>query len=386
MTRRLRALAVCAVLVLAGCTAPTPAPPTTTPTDSQPSPQNSTKTGVRVVSGSLPVDANRTFNRVQALVGADYAGVRVVVRDLSGYKSADLGRIPFFRVLGVSNPSLDTDEPAGLTTLTPAVYLSPADAEPARLEQVLAHEFVHVAQVREDMVPWFGGLSLARVTLDERFARRALVEGGAVYVTDAYTRRYLPGVQLQSAHVAAKYANGSSGNRVVYSQYLFGFRYVNATIDDPARLPAVYDDPPETTENLLHPGRRDELAPLNVTVEDDAVDRVRSPTARAGELFARVVLRETAGKSTAVRAAAGWGNDRVVAFDTEPRRSIAWVTRWDTPADAAEFAAAARTLENQSTGLAYRTTRVDPTTVVVFGGTESFVETATASGNVTVTA
>ena len=35
---------------------------------------------------------------------------------------------------------------------------------------------------------------------------------------------------------------------------------------------------------------------------------------------------------------------------------------------------------------AFRTTRLDEETVVVFAGTESFVETASASGNVTISA
>jgi len=236
------------------------------------------------------------------------------------------------------------------------------------------------------MVPWFGGLSLGRVSLDERFARRALVEGGAVYVTDAYTRRHLAALSLQSEHIAERYAEGSSGNRVVYAQYHFGYQYVNATIDDAADLSAVYEDAPETTENILHHGERDDLAPLDVTAESEAFDRVRSPTGRAGELVTRITLRDATGKAQAVTASEGWGNDRVVVFRGDLGRSVAWVTRWDTAADADEFATAARALGNDSDVRALRTTRLDDETVVVFAGTESFVETASASGNVTVTA
>ena len=353
----------------------------TTTTDNDSAPQ-----GVRVVGRDLAFDANQTFDGVESLVDGDYAGTRVLVRDLTRYKSADLGQVPFFRVFGVSNPSLDTDQPAGLTTLDATVYLSPAEAGPARLEQVLAHEFVHVAQIRAEMVPWFGGLSLGRVSLDERFARRALVEGGAVYVTDAYTRQHLANLSLQSEHIAERYAEGSSGNRVVYGQYHFGYQYVNATVDDPANLATVYEDAPETTENLLHTGERDEPVPLDVTAESEEFERVQSPTGTAGELVTRITLRDTTGKARAVNASEGWGNDRVVTFEGRWGRSVAWVTRWDTPADADEFAAAARTLGNDSDVQALRTTRLDDETVVVFAGTESFVEAASASGNVTVTA
>ncbi|MFC3478260.1 YgdI/YgdR family lipoprotein [Halobacterium litoreum] len=389
--RRLSAVLACALLVLAGCTAPTPAQ--TGGPDADPSAsdgETATSDGPPeyvTVDGDLSVDANRTFERVESLVGETYPGTRVVVRDLTTYKSSNLGGIPFFRTLGVSNPALDTDQPAGLTTLDGTVYISPASAGPARTEQVLAHEFAHVAQVREEMVPWFGSLSLGRTSLDERFARRALVEGGAVYVTDAYTREHLPETQLQSAHIAARYANGTSGNRVVYSQYHFGVQYVNATIDDTADLASVYDDAPETTENLLHPETpRDDLAPLDVTTQTAAYERVQSPTGCAGELFVRIALRETAGKRAAVEAAEGWGNDRVLVFETGSTRSIAWVTRWDSTEDADEFAAASRTLADQNASTAYRTSRVSENTVVLFAGTESFVASAEASGNVTVSA
>ena len=387
---RLRVAFACALLLFAGCTAPTADSPVLDGVDQTTADgtttDDETPQGVQVVEGDLDFDANRTFDRVESLVDAEYAGTQVVVRDLTSYKTANLGQVPFFRVFDVTNPSLDTDDPAGLTTLDARVYLSPAEAGPARLEQVLAHEFVHVAQVREEMVPWFGGLSLGRVSLDERFARRALVEGGAVYVTDDYTREHLPNITLQSEHIAQRYAAGSSGDRFVYGQYRFGYQYVNATIDDPSELAEVYDDAPETTENVLHTDRSDELVPLDVTTESAEFDRVRSPTGRAGELVTRITLRDATGKARAVEASEGWGNDRVVVFDDGWEHSIAWVTRWDTPADADEFAAAARTLGNETETEAFRTTRLDDETVVVFVGTESFVETASASGNVTIAA
>ncbi|WP_336035016.1 hypothetical protein [Halobacterium yunchengense] len=393
-----RVLAACLLLAVAGCTAPVAdqrapvgdgdgaadAPRTTAaPTTGA----GGAPEGVQVTGGDLEPDANRTFERVQALVGAEYAGTRVFVRDLTQYKTADYGAVPFFDALGVPDPELDEGQPTGLTTLDATVYVSPANASAARVEQVLAHEFVHVAQLRGEIVPWFGALSLSRVSLDERFARRALVEGGAVYVTDAYTRAHLPGERLQSERVAAAYENGSAGNRVVWSQYHFGVRYVGDAVDAPGDLPAVYEDAPETTENVLHPGERDAVVPLDVDVEAGEYTRTESPTVRAGELLARIVLRDATNESVATEAAAGWGNDRVVAFADGADSHVAWVTRWDTTRDADEFAAAADALGDRP-GVAheYRVERVDDATVVVFAGDREFVDDASASGNVTVAA
>jgi len=401
-----RALALCLVLVVAaGCAAPTadgPGAPTAAggggddaaATDSPAANTTTTTTTAPgsapehvVVDGDLPVDANRTFDRVAALLDADYAPTRVVVEDLSGRQTASFAGVPFFAAFGVTSPESAGSGPAGLTTLDATVYVSPAAAESARVEQVLAHEFVHVAQVRTDAVPWFGGLAPAAASADEQFVRRALVEGGAVYATDAYTRAHQPGTGLQSAEMAAAYEDAGAGGRYLFGQYHLGFRYANATLDGPADLPALYEDPPETSEQVLHPGSDDAPVALDVAVEAETFDRVQSGTDRAGEFLARVVLRQTTRRSTAREAAAGWGNDDVVAFDTPNGSSVAWVTRWDTPGDADEFAAAARTLGDRPTdNTAYRTERVDEDTVVVFAGTEQFVETAEASGNVTIAA
>lgn len=398
MTTARHALALCLVLAVAGCVAPTANAPgaspvadgvettttttatTATPTDAGGAPEHV------VVDGDLSVDANRTFDRVAALLDADYAPTRVVVRDLSSRQTAGFSGVPFFSAFGVTGPAASGTGVAGLTTLDATVYLSPAAADSARVEQVLAHEFVHVAQVRQDMVPWFGGRAGAVDSLDEQFARRALVEGGAVYVTDAYTRAHQPGLGSQVDQMAAAYANASPGGRFVYGQYRFGARYANATLERPADLPSLYEDPPATAENVLHPGKRDDPAALSVTVETESFDRERSQTRRAGEFLARVVLRQTANRSTAREAAAGWGTDRVLAFDTPNGSSVAWVTRWDTPEDADEFAAAARSLGDRQTDNEYRTERVSEDTVVVFAGSEAFVASAEASGNVTVAA
>jgi len=220
---------------------------------------------------------------------------------------------------------------------------------------------------------------------DERFARRALIEGGAVYVTDQYTREHL-NVTLQSEHIAERYEAGSSGDRIVYSQYYFGSpvreRQHRRSCAD---LADVYDDAPRTTENVLHPGR-----PTNSPARRDHRHRGVRARAVADRSCGRTRHAHHAPrrhrKPQAVNASEGWGNDRVVVFEDGWERSVAWVTRWDTAADADEFAAAARTLGNETDTEAFRTTRLDEETVVVFAGTESFVETASASGNVTISA
>ncbi|MFB6270964.1 MAG: hypothetical protein ABEH83_13545, partial [Halobacterium sp.] len=131
-----RVLAVTLLLAVAGCVAPVADDPVTTgPEDSSPdatAPTTTTESttappeGVVVEGGSFETDVNRTFERVQSLLGAEYAGTRVVVRDLTQYKTADYSAVPFFSVFGIENPSLDESQPTGLTTLDATVYVTPA--------------------------------------------------------------------------------------------------------------------------------------------------------------------------------------------------------------------------------------------------------------------
>jgi hypothetical protein len=43
-------------------------------------------------------------------------------------------------------------------------------------------------------------------------------------------------------------------------------------------------------------------------------------------------------------AAAGWGGDRFAVYQKDGKRLLAWLTEWDTEADARELRAAARSL------------------------------------------
>ena len=113
----------------------------------------------------------------------------------------------------------------------------------------------------------------------------------------------------------------------------------------------LYAKPPASTEQVLHPEKYAAgEAPVDVDLPDgprDAarvrLDGRRSRTRSASSSSASGC--EPAGKvpkAAATAAAAGWGGDRVVLARRPERRGASSSTpRWDTPADAAEFAAAA---------------------------------------------
>jgi hypothetical protein len=60
-----------------------------------------------------------------------------------------------------------------------------------------------------------------------------------------------------------------------------------------------------------------------------------------GELDTRIILSRCLDKATAQNAAAGWAGDRFAVFETDEHRvAMAWVSAWDTEADAKEMESA----------------------------------------------
>jgi len=96
---------------------------------------------------------------------------------------------------------------------------------------------------------------------------------------------------------------------------------------------------PASTEQILHPsaffGKRD--APTAVTLPPLTSG---SPVYQnsLGEFETRLLLfQHLKDQNEAVRGATGWDGDRYILFDTNGGQGIAWVTVWDSPAEASEF-------------------------------------------------
>jgi len=120
--------------------------------------------------------------------------------------------------------------------------------------------------------------------------------------------------------------------------YLSGAEFVRNFKDrNPGK--SVYDDMPVSTEQILHPtaffGTRD--APTIVTLP---ALRGVAPTYQnsLGEFETRLFLfTHLKDQNDAVQGASGWDGDRYALFDIGGGKGIAWVTVWDSQADASEF-------------------------------------------------
>ncbi|WP_136717920.1 hypothetical protein [Halorientalis salina] len=386
---RLAPVALALLLVLAGCGGSTGGgTPTNDSTVTTTAPGS--QYDVPVENGTLPVDANRTYARVTSLMGTDVDPRPVEVRNWSEWRE-NLPRVaaaPINDALGYENVSADWSEPTGLTLPTGYVYLHPGEGSPDEIERVLAHEFVHSVQFQGNMFPWLDRLRTqdARTTTDEAKVYRSLQEGGAVYVTDAYTERYLDG--RNDSAVAREYMDESPTHWSALAPYYFGNRYVADRIDSPANLSVVYEDRPVTTEQLIHNYTRAEEPPAALTVETNATgsDWEYEGNNTLGEMTTRGALGTELNRSRAAAAAAGWGTDELTIFSRtgeDDRFGWAWVHRWDDASEADEAAAALEAYadrRDESGTYDFAFTRVDEGTTALVFGDPALVANATVSG------
>ncbi|WP_154018247.1 hypothetical protein [Halolamina sediminis] len=419
MNRHAAATLLTAVLlVIAGCSAPTanptpntgpgtasptdPSSPTATPTEpptatatstDAPTPTATpTPAGGVTVYGDLSVNATLVWEHVVASLDGEYETPIVSVRDTS--LPAQAGS--FATQLGLDEGLERFDEGrirASYSRQTGRVRISPRNGSTAQVTRILAHEYVHAVQsqrYRSNRSSLVG-----QATERESFGiRRALVEGSAVYVEDAYTRQFLGFSAIERR--CAEYRNGTAYERYAGQAYCFGGQYFSSQLDSPSELLSSNVTLPNTTEQLLHPGTSD--PPANLTVVDETPADWSTPASypRRGELFVRTVLGTELPEDRAIEAAAGWGNDRVVRVSRDTEGYV-WVLRWDTADDAAEFENAfAEYLDAPGNRTAdgwrvdddrYRLTTVDDRTIAVVTGNETFVDSVSVTGeggNVTV--
>ncbi len=124
---------------------------------------------------------------------------------------------------------------------------------------------------------------------------------------------------------------------------------VNPLQPDFTELDEAYDDPPDSTEQIIHLDAWDPReAPIPVEVPDlaaalgdgwEEVDDTPMGEASIGFMLQHFGLDA----DVADEAAAGWGGDRVrIAVGPDDDFAVTWRLAWDTPEDADQFAAGLR--------------------------------------------
>lgn len=343
----------------------------------------------------LPVDLNETFERTAGLVESEAEMPTVQVRDMDELLEGtyEQRQDPFQAALNMTETEVDTESARGLATVG-HVAVDPNEADRTDIEQVVVHEFFHAIQFAEGWQPQPPLEADVATSTDYTNVELALVEGGAVWIADQYSDEYQDDVRLQSERLAEEYESAPNGDRYFRAPYNYGVQYADATLEEPTEIGDLYENPPTTTEQLIHglDPDADDAQPTDLAVEttDDAWTLARDD--RLGELFVRVALETELDPDTAADAAAGWGNDRLIGFQhadaedagDEDDWGFVWVLHWDTASDADVFEDAFETTLAERTDERADETAVDrrsERTVVVTTGPDAFHETVSVTGS-----
>lgn len=405
-SRALAVLALGALLLLAGCQAPgTPQDADFAPSISVVNATGAERGTTIDVAGNETIDPGAVFAQVQGLLGTDVpppTNVRVL-DDLSDLTTnTSTFEMPIRRHLNVtSRGDLDLgDQENGAVNALGGITIYPGQArDPQATTWVLAHELVHYVHVRGGQaahVRETAGMD----TTDGQFTSRAMIEGTAMYTTEAYLDEY---VDNESATTLALYQRierglppGSAGT-YANRQYLLGHHYISTQVNSSAEIDRLYNHTAVTSEQLIHGDdpAAEPMAALDVSYDGGEAWTVTGSD-RMGEAFTWTALEDHLGTDRAAEAAAGWGNDSLLTVypTDEGNVSFAWVLRWDDATNASEFADNARTyleragtsagdLQQLPTGAhADLATAGDRTTVLTIGEREFVTETTvSATGN-----
>jgi hypothetical protein len=377
-------------LILSACAAGVALTPTTTPTPS-PFPVEDTPTPTAAATltaspaASCPPLDGLTEERMR-LIGSQVAQLRgleprqvplaMVIRDelvervesdlLAEYSEQEaLQDTLLLRLLGLIEPELALRDlyRALLAEQVAGFYDSEAeemvivceDAFGGVDQATFAHETVHVLQ---DMTyDLEGGLDYNDEACDaggERcLALQALIEGDASLLQEQWLRTF--GLEQVLPDLLAffdEFEMPVFDSAPAYIQAELTFPYLEGLVfarslylaGGWAAVDAAYDNPPVSSEQILHPERYPRDLPVVfdpprlAETLGEGWSEVLSDT--LGEWGTRMTLEQYLDPSTALAAAEGWGGDFVLVYETATHAEGALIllTQWDTVRDAREFA------------------------------------------------
>jgi hypothetical protein len=232
------------------------------------------------------------------------------------------------------------------------MYVVTADGGIGPAEEITyAHEFTHALQDQR-----FGLKQLMGEDFDQsdrQMARAAVVEGDATLLMSLWAQQNLTAAELGEVASTVDPASQAVLDRMpamlkepLLFPYTQGLTLALAAFTQGggyAGVDALYDKPPASTEQVLHPEKLEAReAPVAVAIPDDLATRLGdgwkvSLQDTLGELLLGILLKE-GGASATGDAAAGWGGDRLALIEG-PGGEVAVMldTAWDTKADADEF-------------------------------------------------
>jgi hypothetical protein len=288
--------------------------------------------------------------------------------------AGDEAHLGFLRALGLVEGGVDLEEvETELAADIVGFYDSEAQVLSVRgvaltpyAQVVLVHELTHALDDQH-----FGLDRDDLLDEDESAAFAALVEGSALVVEQRWFDSRPPAEQSEIEREEGSGGDEGPGELEVFARllsfpYQEGPRFVEEVLEagQQAGLDEAFRNPPVTSEHVLHPERflTGEQPRLVAAPDPDGPEIERGTL---GELGLVLVLDGAVEHSTALRAAAGWGGDRYVAWSDGARTCVRWNVVMDTGRDTDEVAAALRRWVARNQGASVRGS--DPVVVTSCG-------------------
>jgi hypothetical protein len=209
-------------------------------------------------------------------------------------------------------------------------------------EAVLSHEIVHLLQHRAAPGLFEAGMWTDQDDAGE--AVQAALEGDATYyglLAVLGDPNALPEpAEMQAGFDSAVREEGALAESPALVRLTLAFPYARGYPLSLAEGRALLDDPPASTEQVLHAERRRadfqvaDLARLEAALPAGCESLGQNTL---GELGIWVLLSDLGPEERALAASDGWDGDRYLAARCGGRRAFLWWTAWDSEADAEEF-------------------------------------------------
>jgi hypothetical protein len=214
-----------------------------------------------------------------------------------------------------------------------------------------AHEFTHGLQDEHFGLQAF--MDKDRFNDDALLARLSLVEGDASLSMAEYLYSHLSELtpqdmkSLQSGGDEASQQALNAAPAIIRETFTFpyvqGLDFVSTLYEQGwEAVDAAYADPPQSTEQILHPEKyltRDEPTVVSVPPLTDTLGigwhLVEAET--LGEFQTGLYLAQRVDQATADTAAAGWDGDQYAVYANGDDEVLVFATVWDSPADREEF-------------------------------------------------
>ncbi|MEF8882799.1 MAG: Hvo_1808 family surface protein [Halapricum sp.] len=228
-----------------------------------------------------------------------------------------------------------------------------SDSETPQVSRgTLVHELVHALQDQQL------NLGESRDFQDEQLAVRSVVEGDANYVQALYDQRCAGSwdcIETSRGSGARSDSFNQGVFLVSFLPYAEGPQFVDAIRNegDFGDVDDLYENYPESTEEVIHPERYPEDEPLEVRVPDRArgdwerftdIDRPTNDTIGEGSIYAMFVATGVIDRTGPGQynydhpISTGWEGDTLIPYrNGDGGYGYVWRLHWETVDDAQEF-------------------------------------------------